>query len=185
VLLFNTRNEAQDGNLRAMSGSTRFGADRLAALVEELGIEHARRAWCHRFITGRRNSPLLTLSLRIGTRRRVGSPARGGQWSGHVRWRGRPCPGDCDARVQFVAGDARPCQPRARRRIPSSPGTAAVGECLLSANQLLRIASGASPSPHGYSQLAAARRGPRGPCRRERPTPNRDTCRRPRRSEHA
>ena len=72
LLLLNTRNEAQDGNLRAMSGSTRFGVERPAALVEELGIEHAPRAWCHRFITGRRNSSLLTLTLRIGMRRRVG-----------------------------------------------------------------------------------------------------------------
>ncbi|WP_421997899.1 hydantoinase B/oxoprolinase family protein [Reyranella sp.] len=42
LLMINTRlPEAQDGDLRAMIGSTRIGAERLAALVEELGIEQA------------------------------------------------------------------------------------------------------------------------------------------------
>ena len=42
LLMLNTRlPEAQDGDLRAMIGSTRIGAERLAALVEELGVERA------------------------------------------------------------------------------------------------------------------------------------------------
>ena len=42
LLMINTRlPEAQDGDLRAMIGSTRIGAERLAALVEELGVERA------------------------------------------------------------------------------------------------------------------------------------------------
>ena len=43
LLLLNTRlPELLDGDLRAMIGSTRIGAERLAALVEELGVERAR-----------------------------------------------------------------------------------------------------------------------------------------------
>ncbi len=42
LLLLNTRlPEAQDGDLRAMIGSTQIGAERLAALVEELGAARA------------------------------------------------------------------------------------------------------------------------------------------------
>ncbi|MDI1285944.1 MAG: hydantoinase B/oxoprolinase family protein [Reyranella sp.] len=42
LLMLNTRlPEAQDGDLRAMIGSTRIGAERLAALVEELGADQA------------------------------------------------------------------------------------------------------------------------------------------------
>jgi N-methylhydantoinase B len=42
LLLLNTRlPEALDGDLRAMIGSTRIGAERLALLVEELGVERA------------------------------------------------------------------------------------------------------------------------------------------------
>ena len=42
LLLLNTRlPEALDGDLRAMIGSTRIGAERLAALVEELGADQA------------------------------------------------------------------------------------------------------------------------------------------------
>ncbi|MBI2767205.1 MAG: hydantoinase B/oxoprolinase family protein [Chloroflexi bacterium] len=42
LLMLNTRlPEALDGDLRAMIGSTRIGADRLAALVEELGSDRA------------------------------------------------------------------------------------------------------------------------------------------------
>ena len=42
LLMLNTRlPEALDGDLRAMIGSTRIGADRLAALVEELGTDRA------------------------------------------------------------------------------------------------------------------------------------------------
>jgi hypothetical protein len=42
LLMINTRlPEAQDGDLRAMIGSTRIGAERLAALIEELGPERA------------------------------------------------------------------------------------------------------------------------------------------------
>ena len=44
LLMLNTRlPEALDGDLRAMIGSTRIGAERLAALVEELGVERAPR----------------------------------------------------------------------------------------------------------------------------------------------
>ena len=40
LLMINTRTaEALDGDLRAMIGSTKIGADRIAGLVEELGIE--------------------------------------------------------------------------------------------------------------------------------------------------
>ena len=42
LLLLNTRlADALDGDLRAMIGSTRIGAERLALLVEELGVERA------------------------------------------------------------------------------------------------------------------------------------------------
>ncbi|HYX04436.1 MAG TPA: hydantoinase B/oxoprolinase family protein [Reyranella sp.] len=42
LLLLNTRlPDALDGDLRAMIGSTRIGAERLALLVEELGVERA------------------------------------------------------------------------------------------------------------------------------------------------
>ncbi len=42
LLMLNTRlPEALDGDLRAMIGSTRIGAERLALLVEELGVERA------------------------------------------------------------------------------------------------------------------------------------------------
>ncbi|MFZ5779667.1 MAG: hydantoinase B/oxoprolinase family protein [Pseudomonadota bacterium] len=42
LLMINTRlPEALDGDLRAMIGSTRIGAERLVALVEELGVERA------------------------------------------------------------------------------------------------------------------------------------------------
>ena len=42
LLLLNTRlPEALDGDLRAMMGSTRIGAERLALLVEELGADRA------------------------------------------------------------------------------------------------------------------------------------------------
>ncbi|MFO1158655.1 MAG: hydantoinase B/oxoprolinase family protein [Reyranellaceae bacterium] len=42
LLMLNTRlPEALDGDLRAMIGSTRIGADRLASLVEELGTDRA------------------------------------------------------------------------------------------------------------------------------------------------
>jgi N-methylhydantoinase B len=44
LLLINTRlPEALDGDLRAMIGSTRIGAERLALLVEELGADRLRR----------------------------------------------------------------------------------------------------------------------------------------------
>ncbi|QOZ23878.1 hydantoinase B/oxoprolinase family protein [Bradyrhizobium sp. CCBAU 51753] len=42
LLLINTRMpEALDGDVRAMIGSTRIGAERLALLVEEVGVDHA------------------------------------------------------------------------------------------------------------------------------------------------
>lgn len=42
LLLLNTRMpEAVDGDVRAMIGSTRVGAERIAALVEEVGADHA------------------------------------------------------------------------------------------------------------------------------------------------
>ena len=41
LLMINTRTpEALDGDLRAMIGSTRIGAERVVALVEELGLDH-------------------------------------------------------------------------------------------------------------------------------------------------
>ena len=44
LLLLNTRlPEALDGDLHAMLGSTRIGAERLALLVEELGADQRRR----------------------------------------------------------------------------------------------------------------------------------------------
>lgn len=44
LLLLNSRTpELLDGDLRAMIGSTRIGAERIAALVEELGTENAER----------------------------------------------------------------------------------------------------------------------------------------------
>ena len=44
LLMLNTRlPEALDGDLRAMIGSTRIGAERLALLVEELGVDTRRR----------------------------------------------------------------------------------------------------------------------------------------------
>ncbi len=43
LLMINTRTaEALDGDLRAMIGSTRIGADRIAALIEELGMAQYR-----------------------------------------------------------------------------------------------------------------------------------------------
>jgi N-methylhydantoinase B len=43
LLMINTRTaEALDGDLRAMIGSTRIGADRVVALVEELGLDRYR-----------------------------------------------------------------------------------------------------------------------------------------------
>jgi N-methylhydantoinase B len=42
LLLINTRMpEALDGDVRAMIGSTRIGAERIASLVEEVGVDHA------------------------------------------------------------------------------------------------------------------------------------------------
>jgi N-methylhydantoinase B len=42
LLMLNTRlPEAQDGDVRAMIGSTRIGAERIQALVEELGVDRA------------------------------------------------------------------------------------------------------------------------------------------------
>ena len=42
LLMLNTRTpHLQDGDLRAMLGSTRIGMERVAALVEELGIDNA------------------------------------------------------------------------------------------------------------------------------------------------